>query len=57
MREEQPKIDSEAVAWPGNLKTPKSAPSEYYFPIQKCELDYVRIKKLWHKLQTAGLLL
>ena len=57
MREEQPKIDSgsRCLAWkPENSEI---SSSDYYFPIQKCELDYVRIKKLWHELQTAGLLL
>lgn len=57
MKEEQPKIDSgtRCLAWkPENSGV---GSSEYYFTILKCELNYIRIKKLWHELQTAGLLL
>lgn len=56
-REKQPKIDSgtHCLAWkPENSEV---GSFEYYVLIQKCELNCVQIKKLWHALQTAGLLL
>lgn len=56
-REIQPEIDpgTHCLAWkPENSEL---GSSEYYVLIQKCELNYVQIRKFWHALQTAGFLL